>query len=359
VAFKIPSLDELSALARAAFRSEMPGADADIWPNVLTVVAKVLAQITFGLFKRLEWIYAQTFVSTATGAHLDRHAYEHGLQRKGGGQASGYLTCAGVPGKSVPAGRAFWRVADGRVYVTTAAVEIPSSGSVLLPVASVDADFRVNAAGGATLARQGAYPELTSDGTIAPDGLTGGALPEGDEELRARILDMLRNPPMGGALHDYRHWAMAVTGVRAAFAARNSGDGSRIYLAVLGQGRGAVALPDATLLAAVATRIEQERPLAAKVSVTAPVPHVINIAISSLDPASTAVQDEIRRELDDLFYERAGVLLPADVPSFPRAWLESAIDNAAGETRHVLVSPAADVALTLGDYPILGAVTFS
>lgn len=359
MALSIPSLDSLAKAVRAAFRAEADGVDAEVWPNNATIAAKVFGQGVFGAFLRLRWLYDQIFASTATGRHLDRHAYEVGLARKSAKWAAGYVTCQGLAGETVPAGRRFIRESDGRVFVTTAAVEIPSSGSVLLTVQAEAPGYLYNAVAGAVLAREGAYDELTSDATVATGGLADGANAESDDDLRERVLDVKRNPPMGGAVHDYRRWAWSVTGVRKVFASRYDDDGSRIAVVVLGQGRGTTALPSPTLIAAVQDVIDEERPLAAKVTVTAPVAKVINVTIAALDPASTAVRDEIARELDDLFYERATVVLPDDLPSFPRAWLESAIDNAAGEVRHTLVAPAGDVALSVGDYPILGTVTIS
>ena len=56
--------------------------------------------------------------------------------------------------------------------------------------------------------------------------LTGGTDTETDDQLRARILHRIQNPPMGGAQADYVTWALAVPGVTRAWAAPEQGPGT-------------------------------------------------------------------------------------------------------------------------------------
>jgi hypothetical protein len=44
--------------------------------------------------------------------------------------------------------------------------------------------------------------------------------------------------------------------------------------------------------------------------------------------------------------------------SFSRSWIWQAVANASGEERHTIIGPAADVALTVAQFPTLGNVTF-
>lgn len=358
MAYRLPSLADIVSRVRSALTAEIPGADAMIWPNNLYVVGKVIGGQLFEAHLRLEWLYRQLFVSTADGAHLDRHAYEVGLARKPAAYAGGSVRVSGTPGETVPAGRRFIR-ADGRAYVSTEAIGIPASGSVILPVLADEAGWQSNTPAATVLERETDYEELTSEATVSSDGLTGGASAEADADLRERILYRKRNPPMGGALADYKAWAEAVVGVRRAFAAAYSNGGKMVQVYILADGNGATAIPNDVLVSQVAAAIEEERPVTAYVTVTKPTAVAIPITIESLAPDSRAVRDEIERELIDLFYERATVILPGGETTFPRSWIEAAIDAAAGEDRHHLVSPADDVALTAGQYPVLGTITFS
>ena len=56
--------------------------------------------------------------------------------------------------------------------------------------------------------------------------MTGGTDTETDEQLRARILQRIQNPPMGGSAADYVAWALAVPGVTRAWAAPEQGIGT-------------------------------------------------------------------------------------------------------------------------------------
>ena len=56
--------------------------------------------------------------------------------------------------------------------------------------------------------------------------VTGGTDAETDDQLRARILHRIQNPPMGGAQADYVTWALAVPGVTRAWAASEQGIGT-------------------------------------------------------------------------------------------------------------------------------------
>ncbi len=356
MAFQIPSLATLSARIRAAFKAEIPGADAEVWPNNLYVVAKVFAAQMQHIFFRLDWLHGQIFASTATGDHLDRHAYEVGLSRKSAAYAVGILEVTGTAGETVPAGRRFLR-ADGRAYATTQSVVIPADGAADLPIRAAEAGHLYNLAGGTTLAPEGSYAELSGDGTVSGDGLTGGASAESDDALRERVLYRKRNPAAGGTAADYKVWAEAVTGVRRAFAGPFVG-GGEVAVYTLADGEGAAAIPSDALVALVAAAIEAERPVAAKVTVMAPIAATINVEIADLDPDSDEVRQEVRRELRDLFRDKASVVLPGATETFPVSWISAAIDAAAGETRHRLVTPSGDVTVIAGRLPVLGTVTF-
>src|SRR6478736_4591283 len=47
--------------------------------------------------------------------------------------------------------------------------------------------------------------------------MTGGADTETDDQLRARVLFRIQQPPMGGDANDYVAWALAVPGVTRAW----------------------------------------------------------------------------------------------------------------------------------------------
>ena len=56
--------------------------------------------------------------------------------------------------------------------------------------------------------------------------LDGGVDTENDDDLRARILFRIHQPPMGGDADDYVAWALSVPGVTRAWAATEMGIGT-------------------------------------------------------------------------------------------------------------------------------------
>ncbi|WP_181946512.1 baseplate J/gp47 family protein, partial [Klebsiella pneumoniae] len=59
---------------------------------------------------------------------------------------------------------------------------------------------------------------VNSDGVVADAGISGGADVESVAELLTRLLYRKRNPPTGGALHDYVIWATELPGISRAWA---------------------------------------------------------------------------------------------------------------------------------------------
>ena len=116
--------------------------------------------------------------------------------------------------------------------------------------------------------------------------MTGGADQETDDELRVRVLDRIRKPPMGGDADDYVAWALSVAGV------------TRAWCSPLEMGMGTVTVrfmcddlrasnggfPNASDVAAVQAFLDTVRPVAVKdIFVLAPTPQPISLAVRDLD----------------------------------------------------------------------------
>jgi uncharacterized phage protein gp47/JayE len=88
---------------------------------------------------------------------------------------------------------------------------------------------------------------------------------ETDADLLARLLDYIRRPPAGGNKYDYVKWALAVTGVKAAYCIpEGQGPGSVDVVIVADAVLTGSEIPDAELLAAVKAYIDDVRPVTAK-----------------------------------------------------------------------------------------------
>lgn len=365
--FAIPSLSDLTSRVRNAFRVEMPGSDANTWPNNLYPTAKVIGGSLFAVYLRLDYVAKQIFAATAEGAFLDRHAAEFGLGRLPAAPAIGNVTMTATAGASIAAGAVLQRP-DGVRLVATATVSIPGAGSVAVPVAAAAAGKSGNTIAGTVLT---AVAGVTGSPTFAVDaeGIATGADLEGDDALRARILFRKRNPPHGGAAADYVQWASAVPGVTRVYVERLWSGPGTVRVFPLTDGITANGIPTAATLQAVADTIEPTRPAGALVTVAAATAIPVDVTITGLAPNTATVREAILAELRDAFARLArvsgadqavaGMPYLASGQTFSRSWLWQAVANATGEERHAITYPTADLAIPVGGIAVLGAVTFN
>lgn len=351
------TLDVISQKIRGDLRREIPGTDATVWPNNLSIFSKVFAAAIHEVDLRIAWIYRQLFASTADTRHLERHAYEYGIARKSASRATGEIETTGAASTVYPAGIGYY--SNGALYRTAGEAVSAGDGSLTLTVVSENAGAALNRAAGEslTLADPALYPALASEATVAADGIGGGADLETDESLRARVLDRKRRPPQGGATSDYEQIARSVPGVTKAWAWSFANGPGTVGVWFLFEGR-PNGIPTAADVAVVTARIEAARLIRASLHVSAPVPNPINIEIASLSPDTASVRAAIEASLVDMLAERGRPGVAAEPFKLSRSWIAEAISIAVGEGSHVLVEPAGDVTLEDGRYPVLGSVTY-
>src|SRR6266571_6264416 len=191
--FAIPTLQDLVERTRRAFRANLPGSDAWLWPNNVNPTAKVIGGAVHELFGFADFIQRQKFALTADGEHLDLHGAELGLARLPAAPAAGKLTLTVGDSTTVALGALFQR-ADGVQYSALAPLSLLTAGTLDVPVVAATNGAATNAIAGTPLAAlSGVTGDVTAE--VGADGLVGGADVEDDEAYRARILFRKRNPP--------------------------------------------------------------------------------------------------------------------------------------------------------------------
>ena len=374
--FATSSLDQWVQKARAAFRAYLPGTDAWIWPNNVNPTAKVLGGVAFELEGRLDFIGRQRFALTASGKYLDLQGAEIGVPRKDAVPASGNVVATTSSGIAIAAGAQFVR-SDGIVVAATSAVA--GTGTLTIPAVAATAASAGNSEAGTPLtALSGLSGPGATTATFAVDGngFTGGLDREQDGPLysadlgtyRGRILFRKRNPPHGGAPADYVMWCGSIPGVTRTFVERRwLGPGTlRVFPIFDGLFSGGVA--DQAHIDLVSAYIESVAPAAAQVTVVAPVPQPIPVAIGNLEPNTAAVQGAVMAELADTM-QRLGQVAGVDKPvpslpflatpySFAAIWADQAIANATGDRRGIVLAPLGDTPIAQGSIPTLGPVSF-
>lgn len=357
MAFVVRSLDAISKAIRGDLRRELPGTDAYVWPNVLSVFSKVVAMAVQLVEFRAEYIYRQIFASTADRRHLERQAYEFGMARKPASAAAGLIVTTGTPGAVYPAGIGF--LSGATVYRSSGEAKASDNGQLTLLVHAETTGAATNRAADETLSLvdQALYPSIGAQASVASTGIGGGADTETDEALRSRILDRKRRPPQGGAYSDYEQIALQVPGVVRAWAWAFANGPGTVGVWFLFDGRENF-IPSPADVETVRGEIETRRLIRAGLSVAAPEPFALDVTISGLGLDTTDVRARIEARLKAMLFDRAkpGVAIEPFVLS--RSWVAEAISTAIGEDRHRLVSPAADVTYVNGQYPVLGTITY-
>ncbi|CAM5764351.1 baseplate J/gp47 family protein [Bosea minatitlanensis] len=367
MAFSIPTLRDLVERTRLAFRANLPGSDAWLWPNNVGPTAKVLAGLTHEVFGYADWIARQKFALTADGDSLDLHGAELGMSRRPAAAAAGSVAVVSTAALVVDAGAVLSR-SDGFTYRAASGGVLAGAGTLSLPVIAEEAGKSgIARPGTVLLALSGFSGPVTI--AVGAEGVASGADAEGDEAFRQRILFRKRNPPQGGSAADYVIWASEIPGVTRVFVERLfNGPGTvRVFPLFDDDYDGGIAPP--ARIVEVAEYLDSQRPAGAALTVAAPAARVIDVEIAGLSPGGVAVEEAVRQELASTF-RRLGRVTGADAPSpsmpylataqvFSRSWIWQSAANAAGEQSHVVVDPASDIAVPIGSVPVLGSVTFT
>lgn len=341
-----PTLSELVTRTRADLVSRLSAddilrrADADVY-------ARVLAGLAHGLYGYVDYLANQIIYDTAEAEFLARWASIWGVTRKPAAVAAGSVTFAVAAGAVIPSGTLL-QALDGVQYQTTADATI-SVPSATAPVAALVAAAAGNRTAGQTLTLVSPVAGVQSSATAGD--LVGGADLESDDDLRARLIDRIQQPPQGGDAHDYVTWALEVAGVTRAWCFPLELGAGTVTVRFV-RDDDASLIPDAGEVAAVQAYIDARRPVTAAVTVVAPaaVPLAFSIAVA---PNTAAVKAAVQAELSDLIAREAkpgGTIYLSHI--------RAAISAAVGEDNYTMSAPSADVTNTAGNMTTLGTITW-
>lgn len=362
MSFAPRSLDAISQAVRGGFRQYLPGTDASLRQSVLYVIAKVMTLLAREYELRLEWLYRQLFLRTASAPAIVRmHAADIGVVQRPASPASGTIAGTGAPNITYPAGVRY--LSGAATYITALPFTAGALGDFEARVTAETAGAQTNrdAMSVLMLADPGLWPDLSQEATVTGAGLGGGADVEDIEALRRRALRVKASPPQGGTLADYENWALEVPGVAAVWAANfDNGIGSvGAWLLFAARPNG---IPVASDLAAVQAHIEDKRLVRGAFYAVAPAAMPVDLTVR-LEPDSVTLRAAVTAELAALFDARLpGARLRPGLPGepflLPRAWISERISATIGEDAHSLIAPAVDLTFQPGELPVLGAITW-
>ena len=353
-----PSLKDVRSLVRDHIRGSLPGADALIPNSVLRVLSDVQGALCHLVLQFIDWLALQLLPDTAEHEWLDRHAdiwlvnSDGTTGRKMATLATGSVTVTGNPQAVVPIGTRF-RADSNIEFESIELVYIDADAETPVPLRALDPGPIGNLPAGTTI-RIVVPPVGVNGGATVIEDFAGGAPEENDDDLRTRVLQRIRQPPHGGAAHDYVRWALAVPGC------------TRAWCAPLEMGPGTVTVrvlfddlradndgwPTEADLIAVTNYIDTQRPVAVKdFWVLAPIKQFIDVHISHLTPDTPATRGAIEQSVDEMLFNYA-----APGQTIFAAWKSNAVMSAVGVYSFDLVGTADDVMESPGHMAVLGDI---
>ena len=344
------TIDEIYREMLACFGEETglePREGTDLSARMYALAAQVYA-----LYVQADWVTRQAFPQTAEGEYLDYHAQLRSLERKPALPAQG--TVRFTAGEAAQSDRS---IPEGTVCMTAGLVRFATTQAAVLPAGELTVDVPVQALEPGTAGNVSAQTVVSM--AVAPMGIAsctnpqafaGGADGEGDEELRARILDTFRRLPNGANAAFYEQGALSFDQVAAAAVIpkpRGLGSVDVIVSTLAGT-------PGEELLEQLQDYFEQRREIAVDVQVKAPTPVTVNVAVQVKAKGGwdkTQVLDQVEETLESWF---DGKLLGQDVLL---ARLGSLIYGCDGVENYAVSAPAADLAVDADQLPVLGTLS--
>jgi uncharacterized phage protein gp47/JayE len=307
-----PDLRTVRSLVRDSIQAYLPGADAMVPNSVLRVLSDNQGALCHLTLQYLDWLALQLIPDTAEQEWLDRHGdiwlvnADGSTGRKSSTFSTGIVTLTGVAGTLVPANTQLTYSSTLFGYETTEQIFLAESNSETpVTVRALDPGSLGNLEAGTTLDVPSTVDGL--DGTATVVSLETGTDEETDDDLRIRVLERIRQPPMGGASYDYVAWAKAVGGVTRAWANVEMGIGTITVRFMCDNLRASNnGFPIDIDVQSVRDYINFKRPVTVKdFWVYSPIPQFIDVKIANLTPDDEATRAAIQQNLLDMLLLRA------------------------------------------------------
>jgi uncharacterized phage protein gp47/JayE len=276
--------------------------------TVLRVMADAQAGLARLILKYLDWLALQLMPDTAETVWLDRHGQiwlvnaDGSLGRKAPTPTTGTVQFQGVAGIEVPEGTEL-ASPEGWLYETLEFKTL-TDNPIEIAVRALNPGSTGNIPAGTPMA---ATTPISGVQDIIAVDLRGGTETETDDQLRARVLARIRQPPMGGCAYDYEQWAMRIPSVTRAWCApREMGMGTvtiRFMTDALRADTGG--FPTTEDIVVVRNYLDTVRPVAIRdFFVNAPVPEPIDFTLVLLNDSLT-LRNQVAISVDAMIKEKA------------------------------------------------------
>jgi len=357
-----PTLRDVRTLVRDSIRAFLPGSDATPQNSVLRVLSDAQGALTHLTLQYIDWLALQLLPDTAEEEWLDRHGQiwlvnsDGTTGRKLATLASG--TCAFTAlatGNGVIPMFSQLTGANNILYETIEEIAVLANETSSGLVRAVDPGTIGNQVVGAALSF--ITPPVNISAIAFVETMQGGIDQETTEELRSRVLERIRKPPMGGDKDDYEEWALAVPGVTRAWCSPlEMGIGTitvRFMMDDVNADNGG--FPTGFDIQAVTAYLNTVRPVTVEdFWVVAPIPQPIDVFISHLNPDTDTIRALIQTSLEDMIFQKS-----APGQTIFTAWKYYAIMNTPGVISFDLEDVVDDVMTSPGHLAVLGDINYA
>jgi uncharacterized phage protein gp47/JayE len=360
----IPTLREVRAMIRDDIASSLNG--VVIGNSVLRVLADADAAMGHLVLRYIDWLSRQFLPDTAETEWLDRHGdiwlvnSDFTVGRKNATLASGAVTMTGIPGQIVPSGTTL--LFGDIIYETTEQITL-GAGETEIKIRATTSGSKGNVSIGSTMNLTDSISGIDDIATVSVD-VEGGTDEENDDDLRARVLFRIQQPPMGGDANDYVAWALAVPGVTRAWCSVEMGIGTVTVRFMMDELRAeSNGFPNGADIQLVSDYLHSQRPVSVKdLFVVAPVPEPVDFSIAELniddDGTRAAIEVSVRSMLrlrGAPAHQINGVQQPAQM--IFAAWVSEAISQSAGVESFTLDMSDKEMPFN-GSLAVLGTIVY-
>lgn len=352
MAFQRPTLQQIVDRVTQDFISRLGLTGGVLRRSMIYVLARVIAGAAHMLYGFIAWVARQILPDTQDEDYLVLFASRYNITRRAATYAAGNVVFTGIDDTVIDAGTVIQR-ADGVQYATDAEATL-ASGTATVAVTALAAGLAGNADAGVAMTIVEPIAGADALALVGSGGLSAGEDVESIDSLRARVVERMREPPLGGSQNDYVKWAKEVSGV------------TRVWVTPLASGAGTVGvifvcdnevdiIPDSGKVAEVQAWIDRpdKRPVTAVVTVAAPTALEVDFTIA-ITPSTDAVKAAVEAELRDLL-QRVGE--PGGTVYLSQ--IREAVSIAAGEVDNSVTAPAANVSIDVDEIPVMGTITWA
>lgn len=270
--------------------------------SFIRVFATAMSGVITLLYKFGEWIYKQNFTITQDRESLEYEGNELGIFIKNATKAELNAKITGIVGSVLPTGTRLFDENTGIVYETMQDAIIADNQEAIVNIQCLIAGISGNVNDGTILSF--VSPNMNfNDDTEIQNTVKLGSDEEAIESYRARILQFKREKPQGGAISDYKKWAMEVSDITRAFIFRIQPGVVSVY-ALCDEKE--VRFPDDAKRAELNKYLNSEyrKPINDTVIIGEFIETIFDISITGLRPDSEDIRTSITENIKAFLLER-------------------------------------------------------